>query len=149
MEFKTVVIIMYAITAIIAMIEGISDAKNGTDPDHSKDFKARVIIGTLLCLIANTLYFLRVFEMLDTAIAIGVSSGLMIASFGFMYGAILNISYNITKNKPLGYIGNTAEVDKLARKENMTKWVTLSFVAGAILFGIFYWAWVFGDHWKI
>jgi hypothetical protein len=148
MEFKTVVIIMYAITAIIAITEGIRDARHGTDPDHSKDFWTRVIMGMIICLLANTLYFWRAFEFLDTVLAIGVSSFLMLVSFGFMYGAILNISYNLTKNKPLGYIGNTAETDKIARKENLTKWLTLLFIGGAILFGVFYWAWVFGDHWN-
>lgn len=149
MKYETIVIIMYAITAVIAMIEGISDAKNGTDQDHSKDFKARVIVGLILCSLANTLYFWRAFEFLETVLAIGVSSLAMLASFGFMYGAILNISYNLTKNKPLGYIGNTAETDKVARKAKISKWVTISFIAGAIIFGIFYRNWVFGDHWWI
>lgn len=149
MEFKTVVIIMYAITAIIAMVEGIRDARHGTDPDHSKDFWTRVIVGFIPCLIFNTVYFWRAFDLLETVFVISAASLGMLTSFGFMYGAILNISYNLTKNKPLGYIGNTAETDKLARKENLTKWVTLIFIGGAILFGIFYWAWVFGDHWHI
>ena len=129
-------IIYFVWSAILGAIEGYRDAKNGTDIDHSKDFWKRVTLGLIFAFPLNY-YGIWLIKPVDPVFVISVLIAFMVVGAGFLYGLCLNIAHNLFKKKPLGYIGNTAETDKLLRKNKIDKIGMLIFFLGACFFYIF------------
>lgn len=145
--FITISILIFITTALLGAREGYLDAKNGTDPDHSKDFIGRVIIGTLVSSIFNDigtqiLFRQNLTDWVDYAVYMVFQPTFMFVSMGFLYGACLNIAYNLKKGNKVTYIGTTAETDKFVKKVGIDKATLAIFIAGALIFGFFYYSWI-------
>lgn len=134
-------IIYFVGSAVFGSIEGYRDAKNGTDIDHSKDFWKRVTVGLIIAFPLNY-WFIWLTKPYDPILVIGWALVCMIVGAGFLYGMCLNIAHNMYKKKPLGYIGNTAETDKLIRDNKLQRVAILIFLAGASWFIFFFYSWV-------
>jgi len=140
-------ILIFIATAFLGAREGYRDAKDGTDPDHSKDFVWRVCVGFLISAIFNDigneiLFKNNLNDWIDYIVYMVFQPTFMLVSLGFLYGALLNIAYNLKKGKKITYIGTTAETDKFSRKEGIDKYTLIIFFSASALFGLFYYAWI-------
>jgi hypothetical protein len=142
--------LIFIFTAFLGAREGYLDAKNGTDPDHSKDFIRRVVVGSIVCLLFNGITSLSLLrhnltDWIACVLYLLVIPMFMLVSMGFLYGACLNVAYNLKKNKPITHIGSTAETDKFVTKAGIHKLTLVIFISGALLFGFIYYAWIFSN----
>lgn len=138
---------IFLLSVIAGAIEGRLDALYGTDPDHKKDFWLRVCIGLPFMILANRFILYRLlfsdgWWLYDKPFVAVVATIFMFVGCGLLYGYFLNITHNKNKNKPLDYIGNTAGLDKLARKLGI-KNLNIMMPIGGLMFVLFYYLWTF------
>lgn len=133
-------------SCVFGAIEGRLDAIYGTDPNHKKDWRKRLLIAVPASILVVRIFFYKLIPsddwwLYDKPFISVIATFLMIVTMGFLYGFCLDVAHNISKGKPLNYVGNTAESDKFARDNNMKNWV-IEKLAGGIIFGMIYFAWV-------
>lgn len=145
---KTLLIIS-ALAFVLAMIlgfaEGRHDAIKGTDPDHSKDFKFRLGIGSIcaILIVRIWLWELVPFDdwwLYDRPFVSIIATLFMLSGLGFIYGFFLDITFNLAKGHQIDYIGKTAKSDQWAR-ENKKPIVWMKLLAAAVSL-VFYFGWV-------
>ncbi len=133
-------------SCLFGAIEGRIDAVYGTDPNHKKDWRKRLLIAVPVSILVVRIFLYKLVPhddwwLYDKPFVSVVATVFMILAMGFLYGFFLDITHNISKGNPLTYVGNTADSDKFARDNNLDGWV-LAKLAGGILSMIFYFAWV-------
>jgi hypothetical protein len=133
-------------TCIFGTVEGIRDAKHGTDPDHSKDFYLRLVIGAFVSSLLVRILLFRLLpygtDWLDSkAFICSLSILFILGGMGGLYGFFLDISHNKSKGKAINYVGETADSDEWAKSKGRKNWVWEKLGFG-LMFSLFYFLWV-------